>query len=278
MDEKKIKIGSSIVGNNQQTFFVADIAANWDGELNRAKHLIHLAAESKANAAKFQNFQAKTIVSDYGFKKLADGKQLSHQSTWNKSVYDVYQDASLPLEWTEELKYECEKVGLEYMTTPYNLDQIQKLSKYVSAWKIGSGDITWHDLIENLCEYDKPIMLACGASKLDEVDMAMEILEKSSNDVILMQCNTNYTASLDNFKHIHLNVLKTFKDRFPGVIIGLSDHTPGHSTVLGAVALGAKVVEKHFTDDNERIGPDHKFSMNPQSWLEMVERTRELEL
>ena len=93
-----------------------------------------------------------------------------------------------------------------------------------------------------------------------------------------MQCNTNYTASNDNFKYIQLNVLKNFKKEFPEVILGLSDHTPGHSTVLGAVALGAKMIEKHYTDDNERIGPDHAFSMNPKSWKEMILRTRELEL
>ena len=93
-----------------------------------------------------------------------------------------------------------------------------------------------------------------------------------------MQCNTNYTGDLENFKFINLNVLKKFMKTFPNLILGLSDHTPGHSTVLGAIALGAKVIEKHFTDDNNRSGPDHLFSMNPISWREMIDRTRELEL
>jgi N-acetylneuraminate synthase len=92
-----------------------------------------------------------------------------------------------------------------------------------------------------------------------------------------MQCNTNYTASLENFDHIHLRVLNTYRAMFPQVILGLSDHTPGHATVLGAVTLGARVIEKHFTDDNNRVGPDHKFAMNPASWADMVQRTRELE-
>lgn len=92
-----------------------------------------------------------------------------------------------------------------------------------------------------------------------------------------MQCNTNYTASLDNFKYIHLNVLKTYRKIYPDLILGLSDHTPGHATVLGAVTLGAKMIEKHFTDDVMREGPDHKFSMDPTTWREMVNRTRELE-
>jgi N-acetylneuraminate synthase len=92
-----------------------------------------------------------------------------------------------------------------------------------------------------------------------------------------MQCNTNYTASLENFKYINLNVLKTYALMFPDILLGLSDHTPGHATVLGAVALGARVIEKHFTDDNNREGPDHKFAMNPVSWVEMVENTRRLQ-
>ena len=92
-----------------------------------------------------------------------------------------------------------------------------------------------------------------------------------------MQCNTNYTGSLNNFNYIELNVLKTFKKEFDNIILGLSDHTPGHTTVLGAVALGASVIEKHFTDDVSRDGPDHKFSMDPVSWKEMVQRTKELE-
>jgi N-acetylneuraminate synthase len=92
-----------------------------------------------------------------------------------------------------------------------------------------------------------------------------------------MQCNTNYTASLENFDHIHLRVLNTYHTMFPDLILGLSDHTPGHATVLGAVALGARVIEKHFTDDNSRTGPDHPFSMTPATWREMVDRTRQLE-
>jgi len=94
----------------------------------------------------------------------------------------------------------------------------------------------------------------------------------------LMQCNTNYTAEKNNLNYINLNVLKTFKKKYPKVILGLSDHTEGHATVLGAITLGARMIEKHFSDDNDRIGPDHKFSMNPKSWKEMVDRSRELEL
>jgi len=96
--------------------------------------------------------------------------------------------------------------------------------------------------------------------------------------LVLLQCNTNYTASLENFKYIQLNVLRVYREMYPDMILGLSDHTPGHATVLGAVALGARVIEKHFTDEVTRAGPDHAFSMDPRSWRDMVDRTRELEL
>jgi N-acetylneuraminate synthase len=128
-----------------------------------------------------------------------------------------------------------------------------------------------------MADKGKPILLATGASDIGEVQRAVHAILKKNSQLVLMQCNTNYTADPKNFNHIHLNVLKTYKSMFPDVILGLSDHTPGHATVLGAVALGAKVVEKHFTDDNSREGPDHPFAMNPVTWKEMVRNTRQLE-
>ena len=277
MKSAEIYIGRTPIGLQHPTYFIADIAANWDGDLERAKELIYLCAKAGANAAKFQNFQAKTIVSDYGFRQLSGGGRISHQASWKKSVFEVYKQASLPIEWTAELKETCQKAGVDYFTTPYDPAQVATLSNYVAAWKLGSGDITWHSFIEQLASDNKPLLIASGASSLAEVRMAMEAALRHTQQLVLMQCNTNYTASLENFNHIHLNVLKTFAREFPGVILGLSDHTPGHATVLGAVTLGARVVEKHFTDDNFREGPDHKFSMTPATWREMVDRTRELE-
>ena len=271
----RIDIGRHCIGFDEPTYFVADIAANHDGDLSRAKELIHLCAEAGAQAAKFQNFLARTIVSDHGFRTLA-GKQ-SHQAKWKKSVFEVYQDATLPLEWTRVLMETCEEAGIDYFTSPYDLDILEMLDPYVCAWKLGSGDITWHAMIERLAKGGKPLLMATGAAAMDEVRMAMDVASRHSEQIVLMQCNTNYTASVENFHHIALNVLKTYAREFPDTVLGLSDHTHGHATVLGAVALGARVVEKHFTDDNGREGPDHKFAMNPASWRDMVDRTRELE-
>lgn len=271
-----LKINKSEIGIGKPTYFIADIAANHDGDLEKAKELIYMCAEAGANAAKFQHFTAKTIVSDKGFKDL--GGQMSHQAKWGKSVFDVYADASLNPDWTPTLVETCKKAKIDFFTSPYSYELVDYVDQFVPAYKVGSGDITWTGIIEHMAKKNKPMLIACGASTLDDVDRAISACLKFNRDIVLMQCNTNYTASLENFRYIQLNVLNTFRSMYPGMVLGLSDHTPDHATVLGAVALGATVIEKHFTDDNDRKGPDHKFSMNPTSWKEMVLRTRELEL
>lgn len=132
-------------------------------------------------------------------------------------------------------------------------------------------------MLEKVASKGKPVLIACGASNTEDVQRAMDILQPIASGIALMQCNTNYTGSLENFRFVQLNVLKTFAMMYPRTVLGLSDHTPLHATVLGAVALGARVIEKHFTDDDKRDGPDHPFSMVPAAWREMVDRTRELE-
>ena len=271
----EIQIGSHIIGENHLTYFIVDIAANHDGDLERAKMLIHLAKEAGADAAKFQNFRAPQIVSDYGFKSM-DG-QVSHQTAWEKSVFDVYKGASIPFEWTPLLKEECDKVGIDYFSSPYDFSATDMLDPYVPAYKVGSGEIDWLEALAYIAHKGKPVLLATGASTIGEVQRAVHTILAINPQLVLMQCNTNYTASPENFDHIHLRVLNTYRSMFPKIIIGLSDHTHGHATVLGAVTLGARVIEKHFTDDNSREGPDHLFAMNPTTWVEMVAHTRELE-
>jgi len=271
----EIQIENKTISINNSTYFIADVAANHDGDLERAKDLIYLCAEAGADAAKFQHFTANTIVSNQGFKSL-DGQQ-SHQSKWKKSVFNVYQDASINQDWTPILKETCNKAGITFLTSPYSYELVDKVDDFLNAYKIGSGDITWLGIVDYIASKKKPVLLATGASTLNEVDIAMSTLLRHTDEIVLMQCNTNYTASLENFKYINLNVLKEYKRRYPNIVLGLSDHTPGHATVLGAVTLGARVIEKHFTDDTNREGPDHKFSMDFNSWRDMVDRTRELE-
>ena len=270
-----LKIGKSPVGEGHPTYFIADIAANHDGSLERAKMLIRLAKECGADAAKFQNFQARKIVSDYGFSHM--DAQVSHQARWEKPVSEVYSSASVPFDWTPVLKEACDKVGIDYFSSPYDFEAIDMLDPYVPAYKIGSGDITWIEACERIASKGKPVLLATGASDIGDVQRAVHAIREINPALVLMQCNTNYTAEEGNFDNIHLNVLETYRNMFPDLVLGLSDHTHGHTTVLGAVALGARVIEKHFTDDNDRVGPDHPFAMNPESWSTMVKATRQLE-
>lgn len=273
--ETTLRILDKPIGPSHPTYFIADIAANHDGDLRRACDLIHQAAEAGADAAKFQHFKAETIVSDAGFRNL--GGQQSHQSKWKKSVFEVYRDASVSLDWTPVLKETCDKAGIAFFTSPYAIDLVDHIDPFVPAYKIGSGDITWTEMVEYIARRQKPYILASGASTFDDVHRAVSAALAINPRLCLMQCNTNYTASLENFRYVQLNVLKAYAEMYPGLVLGLSDHTPGHATVLGAVTLGARMIEKHFTDDTGRTGPDHGFSMDGRTWREMVDRTRELE-
>jgi sialic acid synthase SpsE len=270
-----ITIGDRSISIADPTYFIADIAANHDGDVERAKALIWKAKEAGADVAKFQHFLAGKIVSDVGFGEL--GAQTAHQASWKRSVAEVYDAYHTRREWTQQLVDTCREAGIAYMTTPYDQEALDSQIDHVPALKIGSGDITWHDFIGACAYKGKPILLATGAATMTDVEQAVEVILARTPDLVLMQCNTNYSGSVENFKSVNLNVLKTFAVRWPGMVLGLSDHTPGHSAVLGAVTLGARVIEKHFTDDNDREGPDHAFALNPATWRAMVDATRELE-
>ncbi len=270
-----IEIQGRKVGPSHPTYFIADIAANHDGDLKRAVELIRLAKLAGADAAKFQNFRAPKIVSDYGFKNL--GERLSHQAAWKKSVFEVYEDAAVPFEWTPTLKDACDEFGIHYFSSPYDHEAIEMLDPYVPAYKAGSSLISWPQAIVRMAEFGKPVLIATGDSNLDDVKRTMDMVSKVNKQLVLMQCNTNYTAAESNYDHLHLNVLKTYAQLWPDVILGLSDHTQSAAPVVGAVALGARVIERHFTDSNDREGPDHKFALNPENWAHMVAEVRILE-
>lgn len=261
---------------DNRTYFIADIAANHDGSLVRAKKLIRLCAKAGADAAKFQHFKAETIVSDEGFKALG---KLTHQKKWKESVFSVYKKASIDPKWNKELIKECKKNKIHYMTAPYDLDYVDEVENDIAAYKIGSGDITWKKILIKIAKKNKPVILATGASNFNDVKKAVKIIRKfNKHKLVLMQCNTNYTNNKTNLEFLNLKVLNEYKSYFKKkIILGLSDHTQGSLSVLAAISLGARVVEKHFTDDNNRNGPDHKFSMNPKTWKKMVDKSRILE-
>lgn len=257
---------------SSQVYLIADIGANHDGSLDRAKMLILLAARAGANAVKFQHFKAESIVSELGFREL----KTAHQQRWPKSVYETYVDYSIPDHWTPMLYQVAKAAGIDFMSTPYNFEAVSLLRPYIKAFKIGSGDITWLPFLQHVASQGKPVILSTGASRMDEVITAVETILAINKDLIIMQCNTNYSGRPNDLKYINLRVLETYTKAWP-LRLGLSDHTRTHSTVLGAVALGATVIEKHLTDDRRRQGPDHPFSILPAEWKEMTARVRELE-
>jgi len=270
----EIQLGDIKVGLDHKPYFIADIAANHDGSLERAKLLIELAAKAGAHAAKFQHFRAETIVSRKGFSEL--GKKIAHQEKWHKDVYQVYEEAQVPWDWTETLAKQANEYGIDFFTAPYDLEAVDFVDPFVIAYKVGSGDIDWIEEIEFMASKGKPMIIATGASSLDDVDRAVQSMKSLNAPLVLMQCNTNYTGEIGNMHFLNLNVLKTYESRYENVVLGLSDHTPGFVSVLGSIALGARVIEKHFTDDTSRVGPDHGFSLDPNSWKEMVDLANNL--
>lgn len=278
-----VEINGRSIGPDQPVYFVADLASNHNGELSLAKELVHACAESKVDAVKMQNFTAEALVSDHGFRNLQGVK--THQTSWEKSVYESYEAASIPFDWTLELSTLCAKLGVDYFTSPYSIDLVHAVQPFVSAFKLGSGDITWYDVIRAMAKYPKPLIIATGASAMNEVEAAMRVALAETSNVILLQCNTEYSASpeearskrLRRYASINLRVLESYHQRWDQIPLGLSDHTQGATTVLGAVGLfDCSVVEKHFTLDTYQAGQDHSFSMSPEEWRVMVEQTKAL--
>ncbi|MCF8469446.1 MAG: N-acetylneuraminate synthase family protein [Parvibaculum sp.] len=273
--QTSLRIGTHDISIDAPTYFIADIAANHEGDLERAKDLIWKSREAGADCAKFQHFLAGKIVSKVGFEGAK--AQVSHQAAWKKSVVEVYDQYHTRRDWTPELVETCRKAEIDFMTTPYDAEAVEMFRDIVPAYKIGSGDITHHGEIEHMARVGKPVLLACGAASMAEVEAAVDLILRHNPQLCLMQCNTNYTGSRENFKYVNLRVLQSFAQRWPGMVLGFSDHTSGHSAVLGAVTLGARIVEKHFTDDTSREGPDHSFALDPVTWRAMIDATRELE-
>lgn len=268
---KRIKIGEQWIGEREPTYIIAEIGSNFDGNTERAKMLIDLVKDCGADAVKFQCFTANKIVSKEGF----EGLKMGFQTKWEKPVYEVYKSAEFPREWHDELFHYANKKGLHFLSTPYDKEAVDILDELgVPAFKIGSGDITWHEMLKYIAKKGKPIILSTGASTVAEIDEALKAIRSEGNDeIILLQCVTNYPS---HFEYVNILAMKAMGELFD-VLVGYSDHTPGIIVPLGSVALGACIIEKHFTDDKTRPGPDHPFAMDGKEFREMVDSIRTLE-
>lgn len=271
-----------MIGANHPTYVIAEVGSNFDGSLRRAKKLADIAKKTGADCYKIQNFLAHRIVSETGFKNL----KISFQAKWPKSVVEVYKAAEFPREWLGELSDHCRKIGIDFMSAPYDREAVDALEKAkVFAYKIGSGEIDNLPLLSYIGKKHKPVILACGASTLGEIKNAVYAIEKTGNKkIVILQCITNYPSPIE---HANLRVLKTLRDSFP-YPVGYSDHTVGAAgggndpldgiTIpLAAVAMGARVIEKHFTDDRERNGPDHQFAVEPKEFEMLIKGIRAVE-
>lgn len=266
------KVGSRKVGADAPTYFIAEIGANFDGDLKKAKWYAKEAKAAGADCAKIQTFTSKKIVSRGGFASM---KLKGVHGSWKRPVDEVFKEVEFPHAWHREFFDYCRSIGITPSTAAYDkraVDLVDDLD--IEFYKIGSGDITWLEMIEYIARKGKPIMLATGASTLAEVDEAVRVIERAGNkDLVLMQCVTNYPSK---FESANIKVLETYRDAF-GAILGYSDHTPDDVVPLGAVALGAKVIEKHITESRSNKGPDHPHSMEFDEFARMVERVRNLE-
>lgn len=268
---KRLKLRERWIGDGEQVYIIAEIGSNFDGSKERAKMLIDLAKDCGADAVKFQCFTADKIISKEGF----NGLQVGFHARWKKSVYEVFKSAEFPREWHNELSHYAGNKELHFLSTPYDKEAVDMLDELgIPAFKIGSGDITWHEMLKYIAKKGKPIILAAGASTIAEIDEALRVIRSEGNeDIVLLQCVTNYPS---HFAYANIRAMKAMGKMFD-ILIGYSDHTPGIVVPLGSVALGACIIEKHFTDDKTRNGPDHPFAMDGKEFKEMVNKIRTLE-
>lgn len=273
MFNKQIKFGDTNVGLGQPAYFIAEIGANFDGSLDKAKKLCDAAKLAGADCAKFQSFISEKIVSARGFNKM---KLKGVHGTWGRPVNEVFKDAEFPRDWHHIIKEHCDNIDIHFSTSPYDFEAVDMcVNLDLPFIKIGSGEITWLEMIHRIASTQKPIILATGDATLAEIDDAINIIISTGNkNLVLLQCITNYPSMIES---ANINVLKTYQSAFD-VLTGYSDHSFGDVVILGAIALGGCVVEKHFTLNKKDIGPDHPHSMDVSDFTLMIERVRQLEM
>jgi len=269
---KEIKIGQRFVGEGHPAYIIAEIGANFDNNIDKAKKLIDAAKEAGADCAKFQSFLAEKIVSGPGFASM---KLKGVHGSWGRPVDEIFKEAEFPREWHKEVSDYCKKIGIDFSTSPYDFEAVDLCVKLdVPYIKIGSGEITWLEMLEYIARKNKPMILATGDATLSEIDEALRTIEATGNNqLILLQCITNYPSKIES---ANIKVLKTYQTAF-NILTGYSDHSPGLVVALGSVALGGCVIEKHFTINKKDKGPDHPHSMDVNEFKTMVSCIRELE-
>lgn len=257
--------------NERKTYIIAEMSANHAGKLENAMKIIHAAKDAGADCLKIQTFTPDTITLNCNneFFKIKNGLWKDY------NLYNLYEEAYTPWEWQESIKEECEKIGLDFLSTPFDKSAVDFLEKInCEFYKIASFELVDIPLIEYIASKNKPIIISCGMGSIDEIQDAIDACKRMGNQMIfLLKCCSEYPAEWDN---MHLANILDMKKRFK-VSVGLSDHSIGHLAAVSAVSLGASIIEKHLCLSDEIENPDSKFSMDPTSFKKMVNAIRDTE-
>lgn len=267
-DNNTIKIGNRIVGDGHPAYIIAEMSANHAGSLDRAKEIIHAAKEAGADCLKIQTYTPDTITMDCDneYFHIEDG-------TWEgEYLYSLYGKAYTPWDWQPILKEEADKVGIDFLSTPFDNTAVDFLDNMgMLFYKIASFELVDIPLIKYTASKGKPIIMSTGMGSIEEIQEALEAIYSTGNrQVALLKCSSAYPADP---KEMHLSNIADMKARF-NVPVGLSDHSMGHRTAAMSVALGGSIIEKHFCLGRDIENPDASFSMTPDEFAQMVKEVR----
>jgi len=261
---KSVAIGGRTLTEGGRVYVIAEAGSNHNRNFDHATRLIDVAAEAGADAVKFQVFSADRLY--------AHSAGSSDYLGVDRSIYDIIRDLEMPLEWIPRLAEHAARAGVHFLATPFDEGMVEALDPYVPAFKIASYEMTHHDLVRCAARKQKPLLLSTGAAALAEVGEAVAAVREAGNDqLVLLQCTAKYPTPVSG---LNLRALDTLRNEFQ-TLVGLSDHS--REPLIGpiaAAALGAVVIEKHFTLSNKLPGPDHAFAVEPSELAEMVDGIR----
>lgn len=266
MSNPTFTIADRKIGFDYEPLVIAEIGINHGGDLDVARHMVDIAAAAGAEIIKHQTHVIEDEMTD-------DAKKVIPGNT-DISIWDVMNNCRLTLDEEKQLMDYTRKKGMIYLSTPFSRAAAEWLeTQNVPAYKIGSGEMDNLPLVRHLCRYKKPLIISTGMHSLESVARTVAVVREAGVPLALLHCNSIYPTPADKSR---LGVIQTFQDAFPDVVIGYSDHSLGNLMCYGAVALGASIVEKHFTDTLERPGPDIICSMDGPMMKDLIESSRAL--
>jgi len=266
----EFKIGQHTLGKNHKPFIIAELSGNHNQSLDRALEIVKAASDSGAHALKLQTYTADTITIDHrgGLFDITDENSLWH----GKNLYELYEEAHTPWDWHKEIFDYANSLGMEAFSSPFDetaVDFLEDLN--VPAYKIASFESNHHPLLKKVASTGKPVIISSGASKIDDLQESVEVLRSSGcKHITVLKCTSTYPANPENSNIV---TIPEFQKYFPEDLIGLSDHTMGIGVSVASVALGARVVEKHFTLRRADGGVDSAFSLEPEEMKSLVTET-----